>query len=140
MLTDAPDTAVATDSTKASNRRMHSRHSPQTRAAVWFNIGMDIGELCAIKDLSLTGFGVTCDEWQFQEFLACNHPIYCVILLGEAHFGCMVRKVEIAGVHAGRMGFCFDAIPESSIRLVQGLIDFMAAIEADPELESAGVE
>jgi len=94
---------------------------------MWFNTGASIGEICEIKDVSLSGFAIQCDEWQLPVFLATEgHSIYCVLLLGEAHFGCMARMVETASPHSGRLGFHFEAVPESSMRLLQGLIDCMA--------------
>jgi hypothetical protein len=121
------------------NRRMETRHAPQTRAAAWFNIGMDTGELCRLKDISLTGFSIMCDEWQLPVFLACDHPLYCVLLIGEAHLGCMVRCTKLIDEHSSHVGFSFDAMPEGDSRLLQGLIGFLAGSDEDVEPEeSAG--
>jgi len=123
-------TPEAISPASGENRRIDMRHAPSTRAAVWFDIGLAIGETCELKDISLSGFSISCDEWQLPVFLAADHPVYCVLLLGEAHFGCMVRMAKVNG-HFGRLGFRFDAIPETSMRLVQGLIDYMSAREAE---------
>lgn len=114
-------------------RRADVRYAPQTRAAVWFNIGISTGELSELVDISVSGFAVRCDEWQLPAFLATEgRSLYCVLLLGEAHFGCMVRMVSRVG-HTGQVGFRFDAIPEDSLRLVHGLIDAMQVRLADQE-------
>jgi hypothetical protein len=98
---------------------------------VWFNTGIAIGETCELKDVSMSGFAINCDEWQLPVFLGTEgHSIYCVLLLGEAHFGCMAHVVETASTHSSRVGLHFDAVPETSIRLLQGLIDCMAEREA----------
>lgn len=130
----------ATDPIKQSagrNRRIDIRHTPRMRAAVWFDIGLAVGETCELKDLSLSGFSISCDEWQLPVFLACDHALYCVLLLGEAHFGCMAEMTKLATVHPNRLGFRFDAVPETSIRLIQGLVDAMVAREAEATEASA---
>ena len=109
-----------------ANRRAHSRHVPHIRAAVWFNIGIASGETCALKDVSLSGFSVLCDEWQLPVFLACEErPLYCVLLMGEAHFGCMAHVAPRRGQHSSHVGFHFDVIPDGSVRLLEGLIHYM---------------
>lgn len=109
------------------NRREHSRHAPQTCAAVWFNTGSDIGETCALRDVSLSGFSIRCDEWQLPLFLGTEgRPIYCVVLMGEAHFGCMARLASSPLEHSGHLGFVFDVMPYHSVTLLEGLIAFMA--------------
>jgi hypothetical protein len=114
-------------SVRPDNRRSYTRHAPVERAAVWFNTGIAIGETCELKDVSMSGFAINCDEWQLPVFLGTEgHSIYCVLLLGEAHFGCMAHVVETASPHSSRVGLHFDAVPENSIRLLQGLIDCMA--------------
>jgi len=113
-------------SPSADNRRYHSRHTPVDRAAVWFNTGDVIGETCELKDISMTGFGIRCNEWQLPVFLGSEgRPLYCVVLLGEAHFGCMAHVTTTAGQYTGHIGFHFDAVPENSLRLLEGLIGFM---------------
>jgi len=117
----------ATDKLQGVNRRAYPRHAPIERAAMWFNTGAAKGETCELKDVSMSGFAISCDEWQLPLFLATEgHTLYCVLLLGEAHFGCMARMVETDGKHSGRLGFHFEAVPDSSMRLLQGLIDCMA--------------
>lgn len=112
------------------NRRDFARHNPIERAAVWFNTGEAIGETCELKDISMTGFGIRCNEWQLPVFLGSEgRSLYCVVLLGEAHFGCMARVTTSAAQYAGHIGFCFDAVPESSLRLLEGLIGCMAQRE-----------
>lgn len=79
----------------------------------------------------MSGFGIQCDEWQLPVFLGTDgRPLYCVLLLGEAHFGCMAHVVETASNRTGHVGLRFDAIPENDIRLLEGLIDCMAKREA----------
>ncbi len=115
---------------RPDNRRVHERHAPTERAAVWFNTGIEIGETCELKDLSMSGFSITCNEWQLPVFLGTDgYAIYCVLLLGEAHFGGMAHLVAPATAHDGRLGFEFDMVPDSSQRLLQGLIDCMAVRE-----------
>ncbi|MFM1907256.1 MAG: hypothetical protein RLZZ591_933 [Pseudomonadota bacterium] len=109
-----------------SERRGDARYAPQTRAGVWFNIGIEMGELTELMDISLSGFAIRCDEWQLPVFLATEgRPLYCVLLLGEAHFGCMVSMAAPRPGHSGQIGFQFEAVPEDSIRLIHGLIDGM---------------
>lgn len=132
--------ASSTSGTQSPNRRNHPRHAPVTRAAVWFNTGIAIGETCELQDLSLSGFGIRCDEWQLPVILGTEgHSVYCVLLLGEAHFGCMAHVVNAAEHRAGHVGFHFDAIPDRDIRLLEGLIDCMAKrdIEILQQIESA---
>ena len=125
------DTAQPADAARADNRRAFTRHAPVERAAVWFNTGIAIGETCELKDVSMSGFAIACDEWQFPVFYATEgQSIYCVLLLGVAHFGAMAHVVETASQHSSHVGFHFDAVPENSIRLLQGLIDCMAVREA----------
>jgi hypothetical protein len=117
---------------RPDNRRDYTRHAPFERAAVWFNTGIAIGETCELIDVSMSGFAIHCDEWQLPVFLGTEgHSIYCVLLLGEAHFGCMAHVVDSGGQHSSRVGFHFDAVPDTSIRLLQGLIDCMASREAN---------
>jgi hypothetical protein len=109
------------------NRRDYARHSPIDRAAVWFNTGEAIGETCELKDISMTGFGIRCNEWQLPVFLGSEgRSLYCVLLLGEAHFGCMAHVTTTTSQYTGHIGLCFDAVPESSLRLLEGLIGYMA--------------
>jgi len=116
--------------TPATNRRDFARHNPIERAAVWFNTGETIGETCELKDISMTGFGIRCNEWQLPVFLGSEgRSLYCVLLLGEAHFGCMARVTTKTSQYSGHIGFCFDAVPESSLRLLEGLIGYMAQRE-----------
>ena len=64
--------------------------------------------------------------WGLPVFLATEgRPLYCVLLLGEAHFGCMVSMAAPRPGHSGQIGFQFEAVPEDSIRLIHGLIDGM---------------
>lgn len=115
-----------------ADRRMSPRHAPQTRAAVWFDFGPEIGETCVLKDISLTGFSVECNEWQLAAFHGSEgYAMYCVLLMGAAHFGCMARVAKFSTEHVSRVGFCFDAVPNESIRLLEGLIGYMAAREAE---------
>jgi hypothetical protein len=134
MIYDTPAKQLSTSgeapATK-SNRRAASRFDPGMRAAVWFSIGADVGELCTLHDISLTGFGTTCSPEQLALFANCEHPVYCVLLLGVAHFGCMVRPVDTVHANPSHLGFSFDAIPDDHIRLVKGLIARMAAREAE---------
>lgn len=117
---------------KESDRRMSPRHALQTRAAVWFDFGPEIGETCALKDISMTGFSVECNEWQLAAFLGSEgHAMYCVLLMGAAHFGCMARVAKAGLQHNSRVGFRFDAVPDNSIRLLEGLISYMAGKEAE---------
>ena len=107
-------------------RRGDPRYAPQTRAAVWFNIGIEMGELTELIDISVSGFAIRCDEWQLPVFLATEgRPLYCVLLLGEAHVGCMVSMATPRPGQSGQVGFQFEAVPEDSIRLMHGLIDGM---------------
>ena len=132
--------ASTTPSTIAApliNRRAHARHAPIDRAAVWFNYGMSIGETCELVDVSLSGFGIRCDEWQLPVFLGSEgKPLYCVLLLGEAHFGCMAHVAETTRMHTGHVGFEFDVVPNTSIRLLEGLIENMA--RRDKSLQTLG--
>jgi len=116
--------------TPATNRRDFARHNPIERAAVWFNTGEAIGETCELKDISMTGFGIRCNEWQLPVFLGSEgRSLYCVLLLGEAHFGCLARVTTKTSQYSGHIGFCFDAVPESSLRLLEGLIGCMTQRE-----------
>ena len=122
-----PSESKATVYVQAPNRRADSRHTPIDRAAVWFNLGLAIGETCELKDVSMSGFRIQCDEWQLPVFLGAEgKSFYCVLLLGEAHFGCMARVAATQGTQYGQVGFHFEAIPENSIRLLHGLIECMA--------------
>jgi hypothetical protein len=127
----APRKRKEPEEVPASNRRAASRHDPGMRAAVWFSIGAEEGELCILRDISLTGFGTVCSKEQLAIFAKCDHPLYCVLLLGVAHFGCMVRPVDPGRSKSLNLGFSFDAIPEEHIRLVKGLIARMAARDAE---------
>lgn len=119
-------------SPEGAERRLARRHAPQTRAAVWFDFGPEIGETCELKDISRSGFSVQCNEWQLAAFLASDmRPLYCVVLMGSAHFGCLARMAAPSTQHAGRIGFRFEAVPEDSVRLLDGLIGFMAMREAE---------
>lgn len=120
--------------TAAENRRSHSRHAPQTCAAVWFNTGSEMGETCALRDVSLSGFSIRCDEWQLPVFLATEgRPVYCVLLLGEAHFGCMARMASSPLQHSPHIGFCFEVVPHNSITLLEGLMAFMRERDSSPQ-------
>ncbi|MES2297730.1 MAG: hypothetical protein V4582_11850 [Pseudomonadota bacterium] len=135
MDTTAKNHASAEELAAAhENRRLASRYDPGMPAAVWFSVGSDMGELCTLHDISSTGFGTLCSEAQLATFAEHDHPMYCVLLFGAAHFGCMVHPVDAQHANPSHMGFCFDAIPEHDIRLVNGLIARMAA----RELERAG--
>jgi hypothetical protein len=103
---------------------------------VWFNLGSEIGDTCALKDVSISGFSIRCNEWQLPVFLGTEGQAqYCVLLMGEAHFGCMAHVVNSPANHPGHVGFRFDAVPVESIRLLQGLIDCMAEREASLDAE-----
>lgn len=131
----APARAPAAATPPASqDRRASPRHAPASRAAVWFDFGPAIGETCELRDISLTGFSVRCNEWQRAALLAADgQALYSVLLLGEAHFGCMARVVASGAVHAGQVGFAFEAVPRDSQRLLEGLVHWMASRqEPDP--------
>lgn len=118
--------------TETRDRRVHPRHRPVTRAAVWFDFGPVVGETCELRDISMSGFSVQCSEFQIPVFLGNggDTPLFCVLLMGEAYFGCMARMVMSPGVQAGYIGFHFEAVPQDSERLLKGLIDWMAARNA----------
>lgn len=126
--TEKAGVAFATDS---RDRRGAPRHKPGTRAAVWFDFGPVIGETCELRDISMSGFSVLCNELQAQAFMAQGDekPMFCVLLMGEAHFGSMSRVVMSPGVAVGYVGFRFEAVPADSERMLQGLIGWMAARE-----------
>lgn len=128
ILTDKPGVAFSTDT---RDRRGYPRHRPGTRAAAWFDFGPVIGETCELRDISMSGFSVLCSELQSQAFMGHGDakPLFCVLLMGEAHFGSMVRLVMSPGVAAGYVGFRFEAVPAESERMLQGLIGWMAARE-----------
>lgn len=123
MKDEASPTTLAAAS---DERRVCERRSPAERAAVWFNLGVSTGELCGLVDISMSGFAVTCDEWQLPVFLGSEgRSMYCVLLLGEAHFGVMAHVVTSPSKYSGHVGFHFDAVPESTVRLMQALISCM---------------
>jgi hypothetical protein len=131
------DTGSAAPQRPGDNRRVDARHTPIMRAAVWFNLGSEIGDTCGLKDVSMSGFSIRCNEWQLPVFTGTEgKTLYCVLLMGEAHFGCMAHMVNSPITHTGHVGFCFDAVPAASIRLLQGLIDCMAVREASSRGET----
>ena len=102
---------------------------------MWFDFGPAIGETCELHDISLSGFAVRCTEWQRPALLAAQgQSMYSVILLGEAHFGCMARVVASVAVHTGLVGFEFEAVPHESQRLLEGLIQWIASREEPSNL------
>ena len=125
--------------TQTHDRRLHPRHRPATRAAVWFDFGPVIGETCELKDISMSGFSVQCSDFQLPVFLGNSgeSSLFCVLLMGEAYFGCMARMVMSPGVHAGFIGFRFEVVPQDSERLLKGLIAWMADRAAQQE-DAAG--
>jgi hypothetical protein len=132
------DTRRAAPLVQGDNRRIDARHTPVVRAAVWFDLGSEIGDTCGLKDVSMSGFSIRCNEWQLPVFMGTEgKALYCVLLMGEAHFGCMAHMVNSPITHTGHVGFCFDALPTDSIRLLQGLIDCMAEREANMRGETS---
>ncbi len=112
---------------EASERRTCHRQMVSCRSAIWFDEGPKQGVLGTISDISTGGFSATLHGAPADAF-ARNSAVYCVLLVQNAHIGCMATPIAMTPKENGiiQIGFRFEALSDHEARLLGGVLQFLA--------------